>query len=99
MYKYMEKTTFCTIAQRNAFSFFRYPGGAICHQNMLPSKVVCYWHLRATGKCCYWSTSVAAVHPSQTSLLVQSSELTAGALLGNAFANWELQVQRRTRFI
>lgn len=42
-----------------------------------------------SGECCYQSISVARALPSQTSLLVQSSELVAGALLSKAFADWE----------
>ena len=60
---------------------------------MLPSKVICYWCLTAIGKCCYQSISVARALPSQTSLLVQSSELAVGAPLSKAFAHWESAIR------
>lgn len=84
------KSTCCATAQGSASSFFLYPGEAICYQNILPPNGICYWCLTAIGKCRYWGISGARVLLSQTSLLVQISELMTGALLSKAFDNWAL---------
>lgn len=65
----------------------------MCYENMLPSKVVCHQHLTAVGKHGYLSTLAARVLPNEICRLVGGSELAAGALLSNPFANWELAIQ------
>lgn len=65
----------------------------MCYENTLPSKMVCHRHLTAVGKHGYLSTLAAIVLHSEICLLVGGSELTAGALLSNPFAKWELAIQ------